>query len=115
MVWAFVKAPRKDGTLLKIVYIRHTVIETQLFVESCTKRLMCKAGCGTFPDEDIRITSMTFAQARKFLISSSALCENMVVLVDGTCLETVDTEIGMALINQSINPCLMCQDYRLVR
>lgn len=104
MVWAFVKAPRKDGTLMKIVYIRHTVIETELFVESCTKRLMCKAQCGTFPDEDIRVTSMTFGQARKLLVSSSALCENMVLLVDGTCLETVDTEIGMALINQSINP-----------
>lgn len=104
MVWAFVKAPRKDGTLMKIMYIRHTVIETELFVESCTKWLRCKAQCGTFPDDDTRVTSMTFGQAREFLTSSPALCENMIVLVDGTCLETVDTEIGMALINQSINP-----------
>lgn len=104
MVWALVKSPQKDGTLMKIVYIRHTVIETELFVEQCTKRLRCKAQCGIFPDDEIRVTSMTFSQAREFLTPRAALCENIVVLVDGTYLETVDTEIGTALINQSINP-----------
>ncbi|KAG6357330.1 hypothetical protein INS49_015208 [Diaporthe citri] len=104
MVWALVKAPRKDGTLMKIVYIRHTVIETELFVEQCTKRLRCKAQCGIFPDDEVRVTSMTFGQAREFLTPRTALCENIIVLMDGTYLETVDTEIGAALVNQSINP-----------
>lgn len=104
MVWAHIKPRRKDGILMKLVYIRHTVIETELVVECFKKRLGCRAQCGVFPDDEARVTSMTFGQARSFLTSGTALCENVVILVDGTCLETVDTEIGMGLINQSINP-----------
>lgn len=104
MVWAHIKSPRKNGTMMKLVYVRHTVIETELAVECCAKRLGCMARCGVFPDDEIRATAMTFGQARKSLTANTALCENMVVLVDGTCLETVDTEISKALLNQSINP-----------
>lgn len=104
MVWAFVRAPRKDGTLMKIMYIRHTVIETELVVKHFTRRLGGKAQCGILLNDEVRVTSITFSQARNLLISGTALYENMVVLVDGTYLEIVDTEISMGLISQSINP-----------
>lgn len=60
MVRAFVKPRQKDGTLMRIMIIRHTVIETELFVGCCTKRLRCKAQCCVFPDDDVRVSSMTF-------------------------------------------------------
>ncbi|KAG8156981.1 hypothetical protein KVR01_013203 [Diaporthe batatas] len=104
MVWGLIKAPRKDGTLLKLLYIRHTVVETELVAKFCSERLGCRATGGAVPSEDVRVTAMTFAQARRHFTNSGLLCENMVILVDGAWLETVDTEIGMGLMNQSINP-----------
>lgn len=91
---------------MRLVYIRYTVIEIKLVVECFKKRLKCKVQCGVFPDNNFRVTAITFSQARKLLTFSAALCENMVILVDGTCLETLNTELGLALINQSINSVL---------
>ncbi|KAK7706680.1 hypothetical protein SLS64_007511 [Diaporthe eres] len=98
------KATRKKKAPIKIIYIGNTAIETEQVVECCPKRPRCKDQYGIFPDDENRATSIAFSQARKFLTASTALYENIIVLVDSTYLETMDTKIGTALINQSINP-----------
>ncbi|KAI7780508.1 hypothetical protein LA080_016022 [Diaporthe eres] len=104
MVWTLTRAPRKDGSLMKLLYIRHTVIETEKVVECFDKRWKAKARCGGFPDDEFRVSAMTFGKARRLFADGKALCENMVILVDGTYVDTTDTEMAMGLMNQSINP-----------
>lgn len=91
---------------MKIIYLHHTAIGTELVVECCPKQPRCKEQCGTFPDDELRVTAMALGQPGKFLTASTALCENTIVLVDGRCPEALETEISMASINKKINPGL---------
>ncbi|POS74155.1 hypothetical protein DHEL01_v207453 [Diaporthe helianthi] len=104
MVWALVRGPRSDGSLMKLLYMRHTVIETEMVVQCFETRLRAEARCGRLPDDDVRVTAVTFGIARRLFTQSEALCENVVILVDGTHMDTIDTEIALGLMNQSINP-----------
>lgn len=104
MVWTLIRAPRRDGRLMKLLYIRNTVIETEMVVRSFDSQRKGHARCGVFPNDEFRVAAMTFGKARQLFVKDKVLCENMVILVDGTYMDTVDTQIAMGLMNQSVNP-----------
>lgn len=104
MVLTLIGGLWKNGRLMKLLYIRHTVIETEKAVQFFDKRWRGQALCGGLPDDDVRLTAVTFGKARQLFADDKALCENMVILVDGTYKDTIDTEMAVGLMNQNINP-----------